>query len=328
MLISRSCTTHAILLESWRRTSKTHIQKTSAQNRFALDCGDCVYAEYNAAYVTLNGDISKQKEKSEVIYDDILAHYRGNCKRRKESSFVYKGEDSPWQCPLLITNPAYNHSKEFITPNADDIKRFRQTLTIRVSNNNSHAFIHILLLSFCVYCAYKCVHMVATKCGLVKNVKNMTSFKSYRVANVVNTTLVLELSNFDTVFHIPVHTFSPLPPATFTGVSYVPALHLQVKKHIIHPKLIVNWWFVKLQVAGKTYTDQLPLAIPISPLHQSHLNKFLKQEQFNVHLLLGSGYLFEPLPLAPELAQNNLYPSCTAPTPPYRARSSPPQCTA
>ena len=99
------------------------------------------------------------------------------------------------------------------------------------------------------------------------------------------------------LYHIAIKSFN-YPPSHFIGINYVSPASLQVKRSLFRPKLMINWREIQIKLLDKTYQDiVLPLHVPISFLHQHKLHNLLKNQQFNLRLLLGSGHIFEPLPI-------------------------------
>ena len=113
------------------------------------------------------------------------------------------------------------------------------------------------------------------------------------------TTVVLEISNPQNYFTIPIHTLE-YPPSQVSAKNYTAIESITVKKSIFKPKLIANWGRLTLQVLSNEYTVPLPRQVPISIFLQNKLYNVLKHERFQTRILLTAGKFLITIPLAEE----------------------------
>ena len=105
--------------------------KDRAHVRFSFDICHRVQAEFNAACSEYGPCLPQLEAKLADISDAIVDCYRGSCARCSEHSYVCS-EDKPFFRNYIDVNPRHYNQREFIKPNADDIKKLRQAIAIRL----------------------------------------------------------------------------------------------------------------------------------------------------------------------------------------------------
>lgn len=112
-------------------TGQRKSDKDRAHRRFSLDVGHRVQAEFSAACAELGENLPALETKLSNVTDAIVDCYRGSCASCNEHSYVCS-EDKPFFRNFIDVNPNLCRQREFINPNADDIKKLRKALCIRL----------------------------------------------------------------------------------------------------------------------------------------------------------------------------------------------------